>query len=320
MNVRAAAAVRADMASEVAGMTNGALARPVAVVAALCGWAVGCGGRPLLYPAAVADSGPRALDAGDDGSVVDVDVDAGADVAPAWCQPLDPAVELSFCGVIAGKPLQYTAASTFLGVGVSTVDVEGAGPSSLLVDIWGPGSWHGDYTPHPVSGWLVRPPEGWAAAGSWLCGRSGAIAHSADDAIDATLNEPAILPACDGQGGPASAHVELMEAPLVPNDEDGGRCELGFLTGGARLLLRGVVCPQVNAPTSLDRLRVISLTTSGQTTACIGPGATITLLPDSSATVSHIVIDIPSMSAPETCGPTVDGQLLLHSAGFLHPG
>jgi hypothetical protein len=95
--------------------------------------------------------------------------------------------------------------------------------------------------------------------------------------------------------------------------EDGVGCRIGFRTMDARVVIFTAACPGEGVPLPLDGLRIVNRFEASHATACIGRGASVTWLPDPTASSSakRLVVDIPSMSVPETCGPALSGALSL---------
>jgi hypothetical protein len=90
-----------------------------------------------------------------------------------------------------------------------------------------------------------------------------------------------------------------------------GGCEIHFKTNDARVTLLALACPQEGVPLSLDGLRIFERFEATDATACIGSGASVTWIPGAvaSSPTKHLIVDIPSLSAFETCRPTVSGEL-----------
>ena len=82
-------------------------------------------------------------------------------------------------------------------------------------------------------------------------------------------------------------------------------------------------CPQLGVALPLAGARIV-MGDVPDTTACLGNGASLLLLPDTSpAGASHLIIDFPSMSAPQSCGTSTapeDGLLMNVAAPLLHGG
>ena len=235
---------------------------------------------------------------------------AAEDPADA-CAPTDNGIGLSLCGAIDGKAVSYVpeTVQSYLR-GVSDVTFELIGLDGTWLYIWGgAGTWT-DHDPHEVSGWLLRPPAGWASEGSWVCGGGGRITHHADESVDATLTELSVLPACGQDGGAASLQAEVIGG-VIPFTQGGG-CLIGFTVNGTRVRLLTPACPEEGVPLPLDSLRIVYRGAASEVTACIGSGASLTMLPaaaDSSAAAKRFMVSIPSMSVGESCAPAVSGEL-----------
>jgi hypothetical protein len=272
-----------------------------AILAACCGAVASCGGRPL----------PSA--GGTDAAISPGDALA-ADGGPAACTLPSPPSGFSLCGTLDGKSVLY-APPYFEeeARALSEVDFEFLGTDGAWLEAWGAGAWK-DTDPHPLTGWLLRPPVDWALGRGWVCGLSGTISHHADKSTDATLGDPAILPACDLAGGPASFNADVTAG--VISLPPGGGCDIGFNANGEIFEILAPTCPHVGAPLPLDGLRLVDRGARGATadaTACIGTGATITSIPDVDASsADHLLVNIPSMTAPEPCAPAVSGELFMH--------
>jgi len=260
-----------------------------------------------------------------------VAADVGCSARPlvegAVCGPPMGNVPFSLCGVVGGKSVAYVPP---IGLyvrsrGVGAVTFEASDYDGMWLDVWGETVRWTDFVPHPVAGWLLRPPAGWVGEGEWLCGQSGTITHQEDHlkdglvgAIDGALGALARLPACKGEGGPSSLHVNLTGGVLaVPARVPGtrGRCQIGFRADDTRItILLDDACPQPGAPVLLAGQRIV-LQQIGDTTSCIGAGATLTLVADApSEGGQHLLVDIPSMSAPTACGTPIDGDELVFDA------
>jgi len=270
-------------------------ASTVRILAALLAAALGCSGRPL--PPTEGDAAvPQ--DSGDDAAVTPI----------APCHPSDLPGDLSLCGVIDGRSVSYLPPSLqSYQRGMSPLFFQTMGPDGTWLEIRGPGDWTDD-EPHQVSGWWLRPPAGWAGAGVWLCGRAGTITHHQDESVDATLSKAGILPACGLGGGPLFLHAEVSGG-VVPFAQGGG-CTIGFMVDNRRVVFLAPACPQVGVPLSIEGLRIVSRAETTDETACTGAGATLTLLGDAA---TRFLIDIPSLSQPETCSASLSGGLLMKS-------
>jgi hypothetical protein len=178
----------------------------------------------------------------------------------------------------------------------------------------------GGRRPRQVSGWLLRPPAGWAGEGEWICGQSGTITHHADDSLDATLGALSVIPRCNG-GGAGSLYADLFGG-VIPFDLAPG-CWIGFRANDTPMVILAAGCPQLGVPLPLDGARIV-IGQAPDTTACLGDGASVLLFPDSSPTGgSHLIVDIPSMSAPQSCGGSPgpgDGLFMTVAAPVLHGG
>jgi len=289
----------------------------VAVLVAVVATALGCKARPLTDTDAggggTVDTGGGGNADGGGGGNADAGGGETIDTGPAPCQPGDLLIGFSLCGTVDGRPVSYVP--QYLESyerGNSAVTFEGLGPDGGWLAAWGANeAWH-DSAPRDVSGWLFKPPPGWFSAGTWACGQAGTITRHADDSLDATLTEPAILPACSGEGGPDSFHADLTGG-ILRYDQAGG-CEIGFTnTDFKQMEILTDICPPIGVRLPLDGMRVVTRQRGAtpSATVCIGPGASVTLLPDSTASNSHLLVDIPSMSAPETCGPATSGELIM---------
>jgi hypothetical protein len=275
--------------------------RLAATLAAGCALVASCGRRPL----------PNG--AGTDAAISPGDALAG-DGGPAACTPANVPSGFSLCGTLDGKSVLY--APPYLGYEVralSEVDFGFLGTDGVWFDAWGPGVWT-DTDPHPLTGWLLRPPADWALGRGWVCGLGGTITHHGDKTTDATLDQPAILPACDLAGGPASFNADVTAG--VISLPPGGGCDIGFNSNGELFEILAPTCPHAGAPLPLDGLRLVDKGARGATadaTACIGTGATITAIPDVDAsTVDHLLVSIPSMTPLQPCAPAVSGELFMH--------
>jgi hypothetical protein len=242
--------------------------------------------------------------------------DAGIDANAPSCD-LGGTVDFSLCGTIGAKAVAYVPpyGVQTLARGVSQVSYEVYGLDEVWLDLWGDMQPWKDSDPRDVSGWLLRPPASWAGDEAWICGQSGTITHNADDSIDATLTMPAVLPHCS-EGGSASLHDDAFGgiAPFA----SGGACSIGYTIGGTHTFILTASCPQIGIPLALDGARIV-IGPNLDTTACVGSGATLMLLPDTSANgAHHVIVDIPSMSTPEPCdaSPPVEGELKMKVAGF----
>ena len=243
----------------------------------------------------------------------------------AACGPLMGNMPFSLCGVVGGKSVAYVPpiGLNVRARGVSAVRFEASDFDGMWLEVWGETDRWTDFVPHPVAGWLLRPPAGWVGEGEWLCGQSGTITHHEDleataGAIEGTLGALARLPACKGDGGASSLHVDVTGGVInVPGrvPGTGGRCQIGFRANDARVtILIDGACPQPGAPRSLVGERIV-LQQIGDTTSCIGAGATATVVADASPEGGqHLLVDIPSMSVPTGCGDPIDGDELLFDA------
>jgi hypothetical protein len=269
-------------------------ARRAAVLAAIAATALGCTARPLTETA----------DAGGIGA---------ADAGPEPCEPGDQLIGFSLCGTIDGRPVSYAPEDLELYErGVSQVTFEGLGSDGGWIAVWGANvRWSGE-DPYEVAGWLFKQPADRTGNPPWFCGQGQTITHHPDDSIDATLTEPARLPACTREGGPDSYQADLTGGIL--RYLQGGGCEIGFTNSDLRrLTLLTDVCPQIGERLPLDGMRVVTHQ-RGETrdgTVCIGAGASVMVAPDSTSTSAHLLVDIPSMSLPETCGPATSGELVM---------
>jgi hypothetical protein len=278
-------------------------ARRACVLTATLAAALGCSSRPLVQRPA----GDGSITFGVDGA----NGLGGAGGAAVVCEPTDAAQAFSLCGQIAGRSVSYVP--PFLEISarsVSMVTLEAYGPDGPWLAIWGAGPDAGRWTdedPRPVAGWLLKPPSGWVPDASWFCGQAGTMTRHGDASIDATLSEPALLPACTGAGGPDSLQVDVNGGVVSLGGSAG--CSIGFATNDARIMILAPACPQAGVALPLDGLRVVSRGAASYTTACIGVGASVTFIPDPSTNKQRLIVDVPSMSAPETCGPTVGGEL-----------
>jgi hypothetical protein len=234
------------------------------------------------------------------------------------CEASDTTAAFSLCGAIAGKPVSYAPDLQFYAHGNSALEYEVmAREGRPWLDIWGTGS-TSDHEPHPITGWLLRPPADWAADGTWFCGQGDTVTRHEDLSVDATLTAPSILPACGVAGGPDVLHVDIHGGI---SRFDGG-CMIGFssITDDARnrVIIFPPTCPELGVPLPLDGLRIVDHTeTTGAASAatrCVGAGASLTWVPDDTTTASHFIVDIPSMSARETCAPPVSGELQMKIA------
>src|SRR6187551_1361172 len=225
------------------------------------------------------------------------------------CQPGDAgATGFALCGTIDGESLAYVPSYLqWFARGVVPLGLEAMGPDGAWLRLRGPGAWTDD-NPHSLSSWFFRPQSGWANDGVWLCGQAGALTGFDEYSFDGALNEPSILPACGRQGGAESLHVE-GEGSFTPFDGGGG-CEIRFRTSDARVTLLAFACPEEGVPLPLDGLRLFERFEATDATACIGSGASVTWIPDAAASspTKHLIVDIPSLSASETCSPTVSGE------------
>jgi hypothetical protein len=265
------------------------------------GAGAGCEGRPLPYPTR---------------NDADADDAAGIDANEPPCDPGDGTIAFALCGALGAKPVAYVPPDGVQSTGrwMSQVTYEVSGFDGVWLDIWGDAEPWKDSNPRDVAGWLLRPPAGWAGEGEWICGQSGTITHHADGSVEATLTAPAILPRCNGgQGG---LHADVFGG-VIPFGAAAG-CSIGYTLNGIRTLILAASCPQTGVPVPIDEARIVV----GQlpaTTACAGAGATVTLLPDTSANgAQHLIVDIPSISTPKGCDAStaVGGQLQMKVAGF----
>jgi len=232
------------------------------------------------------------------------------------------------CGVVDGKSVRYIPP---YGLDVDTrgreaVGFEGAGPDYVWFSIWGTDPWR-DNDPHQVSGWLLQPPASWVGPGAWICGQAGSITRHADDSIAATLSALSLLPACGEAGGQETLDADVIGgvAPLSAISAADG-CEIGFRANDTAVTLIVPACPQMGVPLPLDGTRVVFGDASFPqdipvTSACLGAGAQLTLLPDALPQgASHLLINVPSMSVPAACaGTPASGQLDM-SVAAIHPG
>jgi hypothetical protein len=293
--------------------------RRAAVLAVLCAAAAGCSGRPLpsagTGDAAVA-AGDAAVGAGD--AAVDAG-DAASDAASLPCQLPDRTPELALCGGVPGATLSYASVFTQIWArDTKVVRFEVMGPEGLWASMWGGGGWTVD-EPNPLSGWLLWPRGVLPGAGLWLCGQTGTITLHPNSDIDVTLAGLALVPACTGAGGPESIQVDL-QGGIIPF-QNGGGCLIGFAANGTRNEILTTACPEVGVSFPLDGLRMIERGASSNATACIGNGATLTIVPDPSSTAQHMLIDIPSLSEPEVCGPSAGGEVLMRvRENFVNAG
>lgn len=241
-------------------------------------------------------------------------VGAGCDQSTQVCG--GPGLPFFICGLVRGEAVSYTPpyGVQITGRGVSSVTYSVLGLDGVDLEIWGNGEAWTDSNPHPVAGWLLEPPPAFVTYGEWVCGGSGTITHNADDSVDATLTDLAIVPQCTG-GGSASLQADVyggvLPFKLVPG------CWIGFSTNDTSMAIITPSCPQAGVPLALDGMRIIVGKTS-DTTVCIGSGASLTLLSDTSSTGGqHLVIDIPSMSPPQSCSTAAipGDELQMHSAG-----
>jgi hypothetical protein len=213
----------------------------------------------------------------------------------------------------------------FDGRSLDTVGFDGGGTDDVWFSIWGTDPWM-DYDPHQISGWLLRPPASWIGAGTWICGQAGTITRHADHSVAATLSALSLLPACGEAGGSETLHADVIGgvAPLDSTDAAGG-CQIAFRANDTRVTLIVGACPQMGVPMPLDGARAVfgDAFVPGDmpiTTACLGAGAQLTRLPDSLPDAAHLLIDVPSMSVPQSCaGTPVSGELGMSVAG-VHPG
>jgi hypothetical protein len=236
----------------------------------------------------------------------------GAEDPADACTPTDNAIAFTLCGALDGKAVSYApeGVQTYLR-GVSDVTFEMIGLDGTWLYVWGgPGTWT-DHEPREVSGWLLRPPAGWVNEGGWVCGGEGRMTYHTDESIDATLTEPSILPACGQEGGRASLDADVVGA-VIPFPQGGG-CLIGLTVDATRARLLTPACPEEGVPLPLDGLRIVYRGAASEVTACIGSGASLTMLPaadeSSSGARKRLRISIPSMSAGESCAPAVSGAL-----------
>ena len=235
------------------------------------------------------------------------------------CEPSAAVAGVSLCGAIAGKPLSYVGAFEYYARSNSVQEFEVLASDGPWVDLWGPNS-TSDHEPHPITGWLLRPPANWAGRGTWFCGEGDTVTRHEDLSVDGTLAAPSILPACSGAGGPGSLHIDI-HGGITPLGPSGG-CMVAFgsVTDGVRnrVMIFTPECPGRNVSLALDGLRIVehAQTTDAvsATTRCVGAGAWLTWVPDDTTTASHLIVDIPSMSAPEACAPPVSGALQMKIA------
>jgi hypothetical protein len=215
------------------------------------------------------------------------------------------------CGVVRSEPVGFAPP---YGVqlterALSSVIYSVIGLDGEWLDIWGDMAPWQDSNPRRVSGWLLQPPTGWVNDGDWICGTTGTITYHDDGSLDAKLGALAIVPRCDGSGSGTSLHADVFggEIPfaLAPG------CWIDFNASGTPALLLTPTCPQTGVPLPLDGARIV-VGRAPDTTACVGNGATPTLMPDTSPNgAQHLVVDIPSMTVPQSCGvPTVPGDWL----------
>jgi hypothetical protein len=233
---------------------------------------------------------------------------AGSSMA---CASADAPGGFSLCGVVGGLPVGFAPpyGLQMQGRGVSSVSYTALGLDGESLDIWGDAAAWQDSTPRQVSGWLLAPPTGWVADGDWICGTAGTITHQDDDSIDARLGALSIIPRCEGGTSGSSFDADLFGGVIQLALSPG--CWIGFNANGTPMSLLTPTCPQTGVPLPLDGGRVV-IGERPETTACIGSGATLTLMADTSANGGHhLVVDIPSMSVPQSCGaPTVPGDWL----------
>jgi hypothetical protein len=236
--------------------------------------------------------------------------------------PCGPGLPLSLCGVVGGQSVRYTPQYGFQATARSqqAVTYNVIGLDGVWLDIWGDMAPWTDSAPRQVSGWLLRPPAGWLGKGEWICGQSGTITHNADNSVAATLGALSVVPRCNG-GGSESLYADLFGG-FIPFDIGPG-CWIGFRANDTPMTLLTDSCPKLGVALPLDGARIVR-GEAPDTTACLGNGASLLLLPDTSPTGgSHLIIDIPSMSAPQSCGSSSlpeDGLFMNVAAPALHGG
>jgi len=232
------------------------------------------------------------------------------------CQPSDAGIGFSLCGTVDGQPLSYVPPSLqFSSRSQVPLGLGAAGPDGAWFDLRGPGAWT-DGDTHAISSWFFRPQWGWTNDGVWLCGQGGTVINHSSHEFEGTLRQPAILPACGRQGGPESLHVEVNAG--ITAFDDGGGCLIGFKANDMRVTLLAYACPQPGLSLPIDGLRMFAFTEATDATACIGAGATVTWVDDGTS-AAHLVVDIPSLSVPEACAPTVSGELRMKLAWYPTP-
>ena len=283
----------------------------------MVGAILGCTTRPLLdrmaHDGAVIGGGAAGAAGAVTGGGGGVGGGAAGDAGPGSCVPGDLLIGFALCGTLDGRWVSYVPPYLQSWArGNSAVTFEAMGPDGPWLVVWGANEPWRDFDPRDVSGWFFRPPPGWAAAGAWLCGQGGTITHYADQSLDGTLTKPAVLSACSGEGGPDSYRADLPGG-IIPFDQGGG-CQIGFTSSDFRqLLILAEVCPKPGETLRLDGRRVVTHQRgeAAYGTVCIGPGASLTVVPDPSTSATHLLVDIPSMSLPETCGPPTSGELVM---------